>query len=421
MGKAKEMMIEMEQDPFYGVSERLVSAHLFNNRLVHEFVLGNGFDGVCSYCGNMTKVLPLKSIVEEIDRIILQYYGEPDNEGVGWDSGFENDAPGFHSECGGYIVPNNKPYYDDMHELLLRTGFKVKDDDLEHDISDALSYHFCLIEKDPYGVNAAEERWIDWSILKKRAEEMATAGRSLDEMLRAEAARLHYIKSDIQTTHYPFQVKKGLTLYRSVNYKKRRRPLLFIDLTSPPVQFTREMRMSKKGDAVFYAAENQQTAKQEAINDAEEGYCYLGKFETTHQLHLLDLTHIPEQLTIFDQEQFLVLLFLQNFCEAISEYVPDHDAVKYAPTQLLTYFFRYKLRHYEDADNNYPIDGILYTSSKEGNTNAVLFFDNEKSREHLKLVEWECIHQGSSKVFVYKQKPKWMEAIIATVRKLWTS
>lgn len=71
MGRAKEMMIEMEQDPFYGVSDRLVSAHLFENKLVRDFVLKNGFDGVCAYCGDMTKVLPLKSIVEEIDRIIL--------------------------------------------------------------------------------------------------------------------------------------------------------------------------------------------------------------------------------------------------------------------------------------------------------------------------------------------------------------
>ena len=41
-------MIEMEQDPFYGVSKRLVSAHLFENKLVREFVLANGFDGTYS-------------------------------------------------------------------------------------------------------------------------------------------------------------------------------------------------------------------------------------------------------------------------------------------------------------------------------------------------------------------------------------
>lgn len=412
--------MEMEQDPFYGVSERLVSAHLFKNRLIHEFVMKNGFDGTCSYCGDMTKVLPLRSVVEEIDRIILQYFGEPDNEGVGWDSGFKDDTPGFHSEGGGYIVPNNKPYYDDMHELLLWTGFEVLDDDLEHDISDALSYHFCLIEKDPYGVNEAEERWIDWRVIRKKAVEMAESGRTLDEMMRVEAARLHYIKSDIQTAQYPFQIKKDLTLYRSVNYKCRRWPLLFRDLTSPPVQYTREMRMSKKGDAVFYGAVNSQTARREAINDAGSNYCYLGKFETTHQQRLLDLTGIPEHLTIYDQEQYLLLLFLRNFCEAISEYVPNHDAIKYAPTQLLTYFFRNKLRHYDENGGNNPIDGILYKSSKDGNINAVLFYDNATSRNYLKLVEWECIHQGKTKIHLYMQKSKWFEGILAVVRKIWT-
>ena len=100
--------------------------------------------------------------------------------------------------------------------------------------------------------------------------------------------------------------------------------------------------------------------------------------------------------------------------------MPDHDAIKYAPTQLLTYFFRNKLRHFEEDGSNYPIDGLLYTSSKEGNTNAVLFYDNENSRDHLKLVEWECLHQGKTKLHVYNQKPKWFEAILAVVRKIWT-
>ena len=72
----------MEQHPLTGVSDRLVSSHLFRNKLVREFVLQNGFNGVYSYCGDMTKVIPLKMVVEKIDSIILKYYGDPDNEGT---------------------------------------------------------------------------------------------------------------------------------------------------------------------------------------------------------------------------------------------------------------------------------------------------------------------------------------------------
>ena len=395
MGRAKEMMIEMEQDPFFGVSTKLVSAHLFENKLIRDFVLKKGVDGVCSYCGDMTKVLPLKAIVQEIDGIILQYFGEPDNEGVGWDSGFEDDAPGFHSEGGGYIVPNNKPYYDDMHELLLWTGFEVKDDDLEHDISNALSYHFSLIEKDPYGLNGAEERILDWRYITSTAMRMAVAGYSLNDMVNAEAARLDYLKQDIYVAEYPLQVKKDLTLFRAVNYGEALNSVVYSRLTSPPVEYTKDLRMSTKGDSVFYGSENKETTKREALSEEGEQYTYIGKFRTKHPVRLLDLTGIPGRLTMYDQEQFLLLLFLRYFCNAISEYVPDHETIKYVPTQLLTFYFRHHLRHYEHDGSSHPIDGIQYTSSKDGSVNTVLFFDNNSSAEHLELLEWECVYQGA--------------------------
>ena len=388
-------MIEMEQDPFYGVSKRLVSAHLFKNKLVHDFVLKNGFDGICSYCGDFTKVLPFRTVVEEIDRIILQYYGDPDNEGVGWDSGFEDDAPGFHSEGGGYIVPDNKPYYDDMHELLFWTGFEVGNNELEQDISEALGYHFCLIEQDPYGLNAAEERTIDWRHIKERAIKMAQDGCSLEEMARVEAARLDYLRQDIHNAHYPLQIKQDLTLFRTVNYKEELNPVLYGNLTSPPVKYTQNLRMSIKGDSVFYGAENKETAIREALKTKDAQYTYIGKFQSKHPLRLLDLTRVYEKLTIYDQEQFLLMLFLRYFCNAVSEYVPDNDTVKYAPTQLITFYFRHYLRHYEADGSSYPIDGILYTSCKDGAENAVLFYNNDNSTDHLNLLEWECIHKGA--------------------------
>ena len=413
------MMIEMEQDPFYGVSDRLVSAHLFENKLVREFVLKNGFDGLCSYSGDYTKVLPLKSIVEVVDSIILKYYGDASNEGLGWDSHLEDDIPGFHQEGGGYIVPNGKPYYDDIRQLLFECGFRVDDDDLEKDIADALSFHDALIEQDPYGLNEAEERWVDWRIIKERAINMAKESKSLDSMISLEAARLDYLKGDIYTAQYPLQVEKELTLYRTVNYQNKRYPLLFRDLTSPPTKFTRDLRKSKKGDSVFYGAESIDTAMKEALSDEKDAFTYLGQFKSKHKLHLLDLTGIPEELSIFDQEQFLLLLFLKKFCEAISEHVPDHDAIKYAPTQLVTYYFRTHLRHYDKDRNSYPLDGILYTSSIDGTKNAVLFYDNEGSRKHIELLGWQRIHKGEITRHTYPKWMKYVESPLACIRKLW--
>lgn len=395
MGRAKELWMEIESDPFYGVSDKLASVHLLKNNLVHDAAMEVAFDGVCSYCGDFTKVVRLRTLVEIVDEIVLRYFGEPDNEGVGWDSHFEKDIPGFHDEGGGYIVPDNRKYFDSIKELFFEYGLIVDSDDLEDDIADALGYHFCLIEKDPYGLNPSEERWVDWRIIKKSAIKMAQAGKALDEMEQKEAARLDYLKSDIYSASIRLQIETDLTLYRTVNYQKEPIPLTFGNLTSPPVQFTQDLRMSQKGDSVFYGAYNKDTALKEAMSNVNDEFTYISKFQTKHPLRLLDLTGIPEQLCIFNQKQYHLLLFLRAFCNAISEYVPDHDAIYYAPTQLITYYFRHKLRHYVQGGANYPIDGIQYRSSKDNTINAVLFYDNVTSSQHLDIIECECIHQGA--------------------------
>lgn len=419
MGRVKAMMMDYMDDPYYGIPDKKAAVNLFGNKLVSEYASKHSFDGVCDYCGETTRVVHLRTIVEEIDRIILRYFGEPDNEAVGWDSGFEDDTPGFHTEGGGYIVPNDKYYTNDMKELLFKYHFNVENDGLKEDISDALGYHYCLIEKDSYGLNPAEERWVDWRKIKECAMKMAKDGKSLSEMVKAESARLAYLLGDIHTAHLPLQIKRELILYRNVNYKSKRLPLLFRDLTSPPVKYTCNLRMSQKGDSVFYGAEAKETAIKEALNDEGKDYAYVGKFQTKHPLRLLDLTGIPEQLTIFDHEQYHLLVFLREFCKAISEYVPEHDPVLYAPTQLITHYLRNKLCHYDDPNNHYPIDGILYNSSKDRMMNAVLFYDHENSRKHLKLLNWEVFHNGKVAKHCYITLPYKIECILAQIRKIW--
>lgn len=419
MGRAKDMMMEREDNPYMDIPDKYVSGHLFHNKLIRDYVLTKGFDGVCSYCNDETKVLPLKSVVKMIDSIIMKYYGDPDNEGVGWDSSFEGDVPGFHSEAGGYILPNNRYYYDNMRDFLLGTGFETQNEILFSDIVEGLSHHMHLVDKDPYGENEAEERWIDWRIIKEKAMKMAKDGLSLEEMVKAEAARLDYLKSDIYVAQTPLQVEKILTLYRTVNYNTKRKPLLFRDLTSPPVKYTRDLRMSAKGDSVFYGSLDKETTLREAIKDQNDAYTYVGKFQTKHPLRLLDLTGIRGSITIYDQKQYYLLSFLRIFCEEVSEFIPDHDAIRYAPTQLITYYFRHKLRHYDKNENNYPIDGILFTSSKNGAINVVLFYDNKNSEKHLELIEWDLVFRGNNQHHVYPKSMKYIETVFDLVRRIW--
>ena len=393
MGRFKEMILEQDVSNHANVPDKLVAVHLFKNKLVREFAFQHRIDGVCDYCGKQTEVLPLSTIVKEIDRIIMEYFGNPDDEGLGWDSTLDRDPVlGFRTEGGGYIIPNNRTYYDEMSELLFKNGFAVESESLLMDITSALGYHTCLVEQDPYGLNEAEIRWVDWKMIKDCAISMAKKRKSIDDMCSAEAARLNYLISDLYQAKYPFQVKKILTLYRAVNYPDRLPNVLFSNIASPPVSKTKEMRMSKKGDSVFYGSTSIETTKKEASKDNNSKFTYIGEFKTKHPLRLLDLTEVPERLSIFDQEQYHLLAFFSEFCKAISEYIPEQDEIKYAPTQLVTYYFRHYLRYYESDGSYYPIDGILYTSSKDAAVNnAVLFYDYESCIDHLELVGYDCI------------------------------
>ena len=79
MGLAKEMMIEEMDNPFASVPEKYVSVQLLDNILLQDFANRFGIEGTCSYSGSNGKVVPLIRLVEEVDRIILLYFGEPDN------------------------------------------------------------------------------------------------------------------------------------------------------------------------------------------------------------------------------------------------------------------------------------------------------------------------------------------------------
>ena len=399
MGQAKKMMMDLEENPFSNIPQRMVAIDLFENSYLQQRLYDYGCSGMCYYTNRRTDVCSLTDIVRVMNEIMCQHFGDPDNEAVGWDSSLQEDfdGTGFHRECGGYIVPNNRHIYTDIEELLQDQNFIVTDDRLYSDIVDAFG-NIRFIQQDPYGLTDAEERLYDWRYIAEHSIKMAKEGKTLYEMTQIEDARLFNIVTAIQVAPCPLLKEMPLKLYRCVNYDKNKiPPVYYKDLTSPPVEYTKNLRMSQQGDSVFYGSLQKETARKEAIQDNKEGYTYIGTFQTIHTMHILDLTRITQTLSIFNQEydSYYLLLFLKNFCKAISKPIRNDDEIdEYVPTQLITYFFRNCLKFYHQDKSKSDLDGILYTSSKDGSPNAVLFYDNENSEKHLKLLGYETILNG---------------------------
>ncbi len=399
MGLVKKMMMEREEAPFPNIPSRYASIDLFKNAYLYAQLEEHCFKGICSYTQKQTRVCSLRDIILSINTILTMHYGDPDNEAVGWDSSSKEDyeGTGFHRECGGYILPDNRKIYTDIYELLCDNDFIVDHNRLLEDIIDNFG-SIRFIQQDPYGLTDAEERLYDWRYITEHSIKMMKDGKSLTEMVEQEDVRLYNILEAIQTAQYPLLKEISLRVFRCVNYDDNKvPPVEYSDLTSPPVKYTKNLRMSQKGDSVFYCSLNKDTTLKEAIKDNNEGYTYIGTFESMHKMHILDLTKIDMDLSIFNQDYnlYYLLLFLRDFCKAISKPIRnDDEQIEYVPTQLITYFFRNCLKYYHRDMSKSDLDGILYSSSKDGTPNAVLFFDNENSEKHLKLLEYETIYKG---------------------------
>lgn len=393
MGYWKEREIERMENPFIEIPAKNVGSGNFRNKLLKDFFNKYGTPGMCSYSGNNDVVMPLDSVVKEIYGIVSEYYGDADNEGLGWDSHFDkdDDTPGFYKGGGGYIIPDNRNYYTDAEDLLSENGLIVSNENLWNDI---VTYFPAInfVEKDPYGLNEGEEREIDWREISRNALDWKNKGFDYHNLPIGNRTQLFNL---LQTMHYlgSYVFKtQDFKLYRNVNYNT---PFPngpeFTNLTSPPVEFTQDLRMSPKGVSMFYGASSFETAIDEAISHGEKICAYTGTFRTKSPLLVLDLRRLQESITIFDVNPsvYHIVIFLQHFAREISK--PIHgDTRLYAPTQFITAFFRNHLKvHYPDGSSQ-PIQGILYDSSKNPEDwNAALFFDNTDSMTVLDLVSWK--------------------------------
>lgn len=395
MERYKELEIARMEDPFFDVPDYPVGAQCFQNEILHKYVKSFDSLGICHYSRKQDYCVPFVDIVKHIHDIISTFFTDPGNE-AGWDSHFddEGNVPGFVNLGGGYIVPENKTHYEDSETLLSEEGLSVRYQNLFDDIINALPEQL-WVEQDLYGLNEAENRTIDWRELEQKARDLKQAGIDIDysNLPVADRARLFNILGTVQSLSHQLIKRQPIKVYRVVKYNEPIDPVEFTKLTSPPVQFTKDLRMSKAGDSIFYGASTIKCASSESVGD-EKALYYIGEFESQHPLIILDLRHIRQRIGIFDvpTEDYYNIVFLDYFAKQISRNLDDKHPEDYSATQLISEYFRNNLKLYLPDGNKLPIDGIMYDSSKvNGDYNVALFYDNAASANHLNLLNYKII------------------------------
>ncbi len=155
-------------------------------------------------------------------------------------------------------------------------------------------------------------------------------------------------------------------------------------LFPPPVSKALQAnRMSPAGVVMFYGAEDFETALIETADpqaDADRRVTF-GSFAALRELVLLDLHDLTPLPSFFDstkQEEWNEVSFLRRFALEIAQPIKKdgRNHVEYVPPQAFTEFVRFEMKR----DGDKPIDGIRYTSSRNGRPCVVLFCTGAECR-----------------------------------------
>jgi hypothetical protein len=145
------------------------------------------------------------------------------------------------------------------------------------------------------------------------------------------------------------------------------------DVGPPPSKLASTNRMNAAGIAMFYGADDEDTAIAETRQPGDL-HASIGTFETLGGLKLLNLVDLPGLPSLFSAKHRLrdEIRFLWNFRrDAISPVDPNAADYEYSPTQVVAEYIRRGFLYAEGT----RLDGIVYPSSKGDGRNYVFFAD----------------------------------------------
>lgn len=297
-------------------------------------------------------------------------------------------VPGYVRE--GAFVTRDVVRSMEISELIDEVGLITDNDELNNDIEACFNDAEQWINKDPLSITTEEEDALDWEQFCNTIKHRRRF--SIEEEIIPENY-YGYKKSISDIIDRIFSVIKQnkclMTLYKGARLYRGRpfisgEPKEFNDLTSPPDNCAKQNRMSPAGISMFYGALDSKTSVTEI--GKFEGRLFVGRFTTTKDLKLIDLTNLPHP-SYWVSTDFGDMAFLKNFSREVSKEIKRDDRIhiEYLPTQAFTEYVRY--RFLEDGKH---IDGIIYNSSIcKGGKNVVLFCNQKESGNLIELTDFK--------------------------------
>jgi hypothetical protein len=374
MGWAKHYIEQVEEQGFDCRIDKHVCKECIGNYAIRTYIEEHANEHHCDYCGQVNSGTPISVHIEKILKIIVDgirtEWGDPNNEGAGWDS-----------EEGGWQGVRPLSTWDIIHDEYA-DELQIDNDELLTDIIKSINdQQWCEIH--PYASRPYEEYFYTWELFCEQVKYETryvffkyNINIDTTETYVQPYQILEKIGDTIESldllNYKKYYVYRGRTHDNNIGYCQVK------DLASPPRARSRySNRMSPAGISMFYGAFDKKTTIEEIRDDKK--YVTVGLFRSLRKLNLIDFTNIPNLPSVFDEKQRglrNVILFIERFVQDLSKPIEkdDREHIEYVPTQIVTEYFR---RVY-NPNNGQKVDGLIYPSSKvQGGICCVLFFENE--------------------------------------------
>ncbi len=365
-------------------SDTICCVNCFSEEHIRQFVNDQDTIGDCGYCGSTnTSIRRVDEVGQFIMEGILRCY---------------KDAAG----VGGDLFPSNNIeeillWEEDIFSTFLTTPKNLVDD---FGFDNSIDY----ITKNPFGPPPGRpdeiEHWQNFCETVKR-EKRFTVFLDVEGPDPYDPQRPKNLLSIIANHFFNEQLDcyyPGKKIYRA-RIKRGSLSYNHEQLTSPPLNNTRNSRMSPVGISFFYGGNDSSTCIHE-IRPSVGEIVMVAEFEVIRELTILTFPqniglsrskYDPDYVYSYDE---FFLPFLEHFISDISRPIRDTDSdVEYVPGQVFTEFI--KTFNFDwaftnagsDKSENDPVflNGLSFPSSlKIGGQNIVLFRGPDISTEDIR-------------------------------------
>lgn len=338
----------------------------------------------CEYCGREGKApiaAPVHIVLESVVNTIAYYFSDPTNAGLPHDDGW-------------IIEPT------DTEGVLLKVNLTCHAD-LFADIANAIvndawiptaNGHWLSLHQDEV-LRYSWDSFCQWIKYESRFF-FSQVTHPTDDHDRQEIESrnvLPSIASLVTDLGLISILPQDTVFYRARNKAQGDDWMLNAkSMGSPPSLQASAGRMNPAGISYLYLAFSEMTAVVEVI-DAASLEVAVAEFALVRDLRILDLTGLPIEPSVFDEErrdQREGLVFLKHFVQEISKPVAKdgYEHINYVPSQVVSEFFALVFKN----DDGIGLDGIIFPSSVHpGGKNLVLFPTDRGIARRFDTVQWK--------------------------------